>query len=160
MTLAVPRLEDAAELRVKSAVRRVAGTLQYVFDQSVFKKIPYQVHYDLDKGEMWVDRPALVPGLAGQGAATQAVELQEVTSDSSLERIKLPGGVKFTDVTTAAGGKKVDGETQTQFLPQGFAEYTLVHLQDQAGHQWTVELNPLTGKAKVRDGYYEPAQNP
>jgi prepilin-type N-terminal cleavage/methylation domain-containing protein len=65
---------------------------------------------------------------------------------------ELPGGVRFSDVSAEHLRDAVkDGKVEIYFFPMGFAEHALIHLQDEAGRVFAVEIEPLTGRTKIFD---------
>ena len=63
----------------------------------------------------------------------------------------LPQELRFRDVETPLDGVVSDGRALTRFLPQGYATPTLIHLEDDEGAVFTVEVRPVLGRAEVFD---------
>jgi len=70
---------------------------------------------------------------------------------------RLPEGLRFRDVETDLSGMErvSDGRALTPFLPQGYAIPTMIHLEDDDGNEYTIEIHPLLGRAEVLDGRKE-----
>ncbi len=67
---------------------------------------------------------------------------------------RLPRGVKFAGVKSPQFKQVVkDGRAYTHFFPNGWAEPTLVYLQEDGGKSMmTLEMEPLTGRVILHDG--------
>ena len=67
----------------------------------------------------------------------------------------LPDGVSFRDVVLPAFGNVAEGIVFAQFHPEGYADPLVVHLENRAGGQATLAIEPLTGRTRVADGYVD-----
>ena len=47
------------------------------------------------------------------------------------------------------------GQVFTHFYPQGYVDPTVVHLRDQQARMMTVMIPPITGEARVYEGYVD-----
>lgn len=71
--------------------------------------------------------------------------------------VRLPDSLRLRSVWTPLYGRlETEGEPVTRFRPQGDADHTYVHLEDVDGHEYTVEIRPFLGKAKLSDGWEGP----
>ncbi len=63
---------------------------------------------------------------------------------------KLPRGLYFESVELASRKEPlVEGKAYIHFFPQGLAEEAVIHLTDHKTLNWTIAINPLTGRATV-----------
>ena len=70
-----------------------------------------------------------------------------------VEPEQLPRRIKIKGVRTPQFRQVVeDGKAYTHFFPNGWAERTLVYLEDAGGTVMTLETEPLTGRVIVHDG--------
>lgn len=70
-----------------------------------------------------------------------------------VEPEQLPRRIKIKGVRTPQFRQVVeDGKAYTHFFPNGWAERTLVYLEDAGGSVMTLETEPLTGRVIVHDG--------
>jgi hypothetical protein len=67
----------------------------------------------------------------------------------------LPSGVFFADVVLDTLGKIQEGKAEVRFFANGCVEHTLIHLKNEGGKFYTLEINPLTGLIKTHEGYIE-----
>ena len=64
----------------------------------------------------------------------------------------LPRGLFFAPLEVADRTKTVDkGSSFIYFFPQGLVQEAAIHLTDRKSMNWTIALNPLTGRADVLD---------
>lgn len=146
VAIVTPQLMDIGDVRAKGAMRRLQGTVRYLFNESVFRKKAFQLHFDLEKGEYWVDTPQLKGGTVENVA----------TKDSFIDkRSSLPPGIKIVDVQSPRLGKRSDGQVVIQFFPYGYVEPATIHIEDQHKKRFTLFIQPLTGTLKIIPGYVE-----
>ena len=70
-----------------------------------------------------------------------------------VEPEQLPRRIKIKGVRTPQFRQVVgDGRAYTHFFPNGWAERTLVYLEDNGGSVMTLETEPLTGRVIIHDG--------
>jgi len=55
LLVAVPKFKDITEVNIKSASRRLTGTIRYLYSEAVFKKRVYKLAFDIDTNEYWVE---------------------------------------------------------------------------------------------------------
>jgi hypothetical protein len=78
-------------------------------------------------------------------------EEKEVVS----RRKDLPPGVFFADVVVDTVGKVQEGKAEVRFFANGCVEHTLIHLKNEGGKFYTLEINPVTGLIRTHEGYIE-----
>jgi hypothetical protein len=149
--------------------------MRYVYDEAVFMKEPFIMRFDIKKGEYWVVAQGKVMETAPAGdgqnkemtleekrdvisgaeGGEKKIELIEVKKYSLMKKGALPSNLRFMDIMTPTGGKKIDGISDTRFFIHGYVEPTIIHIEDASKNIYTLITNPLTGKVKVLDGYLE-----
>jgi len=67
----------------------------------------------------------------------------------------LPSGVFFADVVVDTMGKVQEGKAEVRFFANGCVEHTLIHLKNEGGKFYTLEINPVTGLIRTHEGYIE-----
>lgn len=143
LLVAVPKFKDITEVNIKSASRRLTGTIRYLYSEAVFKKRVYKLAFDIDTNEYWVE----------------VIEGNEfVTSvDTFLQRKRLPVGVFFKDIKTQRSlGKTEKGSGEfILFMPTGFVEPAVIHLATEDGQAYTLATKPYTGGTIVFDEYID-----
>jgi general secretion pathway protein H len=145
VAIAVPRLGDLGSARLDSSARRLAALVRYLSGEAAFRNRPYRLNYDLDQQTYWVTVLS-----ATQDAA-------EFKSDPSpLSRpVKLPASITFADVHVPGIGQVSTGQVYTHFFPQGYTDPTAIHLRDQHSRIVTILIPPLTGEARIYEGYVD-----
>ena len=141
--VAIPKFKDITEVNIKSASRRLTGTIRYLYSEAVFKKRVYKLVFDIDTSEYWVE----------------VIEGNEFVApaDTFLQRKRLPVGVFFKDITTQRSlGKTEKGSGEfILFMPTGFVEPAVIHLATEDGQAYTLATKPYTGGTIIFDEYIE-----
>jgi len=141
----LPRFGDIGGARLESSAHRLAALVRYLSGEAAFSGQVYRISYDL-------------------GAQTYAVQVlvpsrgtMEFVADSSpmSQLVRLPSGIAFADVRVPRAGRLNSGRVFTHFYPQGYIDPTVVHLRDQREQMMTVVIPPITGEAKVYEGYVD-----
>lgn len=142
ISIFIPRLPDITGGDLKSTSRKIIGTIQYIYDETIGSRQIHRLNYDIREGTAWVTI------LKDDG--------EFVSADPNIfKKISLPKNVRFKDIKTSHAGSATDGITFTQFFPVGRVEKTILHLIDNKEKEMTLAINPLTGKVKIYDGYID-----
>jgi competence protein ComGC len=143
LLLSIPRFGSVlVGQRLNSTGHLITGMVRHLYDQSTAKKRLYRLNYHLNEGEIWVTFP------------NDEGEFIEDQSSAFTRRRKLPTGIRFEDVVTAAE-KVQEGQAYTQFFPLGLVDRTIVHLRADDGSQLSVLIHPLSGRVTIEPGYRE-----
>ncbi len=144
LLVAIPKFKSITEVNIKSASRRLSGTIMYLYSEAVFRKTIYKLAFDIDRGEYWIQ-------------ILDGNEFRVPTDDPLLGRKKLPNGVYFKDIITQRSlGKSVNGKGEfILFLPTGFVEPAVIHLETEGGVEYTIATKPYTGGTIVLDEYVD-----
>jgi len=143
VAVAFPRFTNIGGGDLKLEARTLIGRIQGLYAEAAFTRRPHRLLFDLDENRysaevMNVETRTFVP-----------------VDPTFMAPVQLPSGVTFKDVTTARAGKREEGQVALLFDPMGQAEFATIHLEDRDGAALTLEINPLTGKVAVKDGYVE-----
>jgi hypothetical protein len=68
---------------------------------------------------------------------------------------ELPSGVFLADVVLETQGKVQEGKAEVRFFANGCVEHALIHLKNEGGNFYTLEINPVTGFIRTYEGYIE-----
>jgi hypothetical protein len=141
--VAIPKFKDIAEVNIKSASRRLSSTIRYLYSEAAFRKKLYKLEFDLDSGEYWVK--------------VQDGNEFVIPNDPSLGKKRLPTGVYFKDITTqrSLGNTLEKGELFILFMPTGFVEPAVIHLEAENGVHYTIATKPYTGGTVIIDKYVD-----
>ncbi len=141
----LPRFGDIGSARLESSARRLAALVRYVNGEAAFNGHTYRIRYDLREQTYAVQ--VLVPS---RGAT-------EFVADPSpmSQPVRLPSGITFADIRVSQAGRMNAGQVFTHFYPQGYVDPTVVHLRDQQARMMTVMIPPITGEARVYEGYVD-----
>lgn len=143
LIVAIPKFRDLNDVNIKSTSRRMAGIIKYLYNEAVFKKKVYKLSFDLDNEEYWVE--------------VQEGNQFEISNDPILKKRKLPEGLSFKDVQTdrTRVNSLGDNEQFILFLPTGFVEPAVIHLESDEGKYYTLATKPYTGGTAVFDEYVD-----
>jgi general secretion pathway protein H len=140
--LVTPKLHRLVGGDARSASRELAGVVSSLVQDAVSSHTIYRLHYDLDADEFWITTLEPVGGVLEEGAPIGA-------------KRSLPSDVQFEDVATSHQGLITSGTAFTQFFPSGAVTRTTIHLRDDDDAQYSLTVNPITGKVAVTDGYVD-----
>lgn len=143
VAVAFPRFANIGGGDLKLEARTLTGRIQGLYAEAAFTRRPHRLVFDLDQ-----DRYA---------AEVMNVESRTFVpvDPTFMAPVQLPSGIDLKDVTTARAGKREEGQVALLFDPMGQAEFATIHLEARGGGTLTLEINPLTGKVAIEDGYVE-----
>lgn len=138
--LAIPRLRDVTGAELTSATRRLSNTVRYLYEEAAFRGTVYALVFDLDKQGWLVLRLDASTG--------EFVEDEEILSRPFV----MPEGTQISDVVLPSTGRVDGGLAPSRFYPEGYADPSVIHLNDDRGHAYTVRIDPVRGRGEVFDG--------
>ncbi|MGH7986065.1 MAG: pilus assembly FimT family protein [Candidatus Binataceae bacterium] len=146
MTLAMPYFGSLQRASLRSQAHQLAVRASYLYEEAAAQKVVLRINFDLTHNTYFVTRmdpfaprPIYVAetGLAGQ-------------------RVQLPPNVRIVDITVEGLGTFKRGMVQCQFYPSGYADGAVIHMADEHGDAYTLNINPLTGRVSAMRGYISP----
>jgi len=140
-TLVLPVFGGFGDGSLRTEARRLAGTVRHLYNEAALSGRPHRLRFDLDRGTYGGRRLEEDGSLVGIGGSGR---------DHAL-----PRGVRIRDVVVAGRGRSDSGQVETQVLPVGWIEETVVHLDGAGEHILTLRLQPLTGGTEIYEGYRE-----
>lgn len=76
-----------------------------------------------------------------------------------FSKVKLGSGVRIVRlIVPHEPTPKEEGQGAIHFFPSGYTEHAVIELSDGREGVYSVEVQPLTGRCKVRKGHYEPEE--
>jgi general secretion pathway protein H len=140
--ITMPRVSGMLDRRkMERSINVLRGMTRYLQSRAATTKRVYRLTFDLDR--QTVSSCFLTP----EGCQS---DYNRITSD-----YQFPETIEVLDVVNAAGDKIEQGEAGTHFHPSGLIEPSLIHLQGANADQVTLEIEPLTGRLKVINGYVD-----
>ena len=130
--------------RLRAAARDLTETVAQARSESIARAQAVELHYDLAAGKYWLSLPAEA---GADGPSQQA--------PSSFRPRALPEGVRFADCTFFRGEATRSGAVTVLFSFLGACEGHLVHLADEAGNAFTVEVLPLALQVNLYNSRWE-----
>lgn len=141
-TLVVSRMDAVLPTyRLRLAAREVASAIAWARLESVGGSTPMTVRYDLDTGEYGV-----FPADA-DADATPAADLSPTAA--RLRRMALPDGVHFDDLVILGGETVRSGRPVIGFTFLGACPPHMIHLKDDDGNAFTIEVMPLSSQVNL-----------
>ena len=127
-------MSEVSKLRGEAAYTRKIQTLVLNIEQNTFYALEPETPVEFRKTEesLFEGKKEVVPG-----------------------KKDLPSGVSFADVVLDTLGKVQEGKAEIRFFANGCVEHTLIHLKNEGGKFYTLEINPVTGLIRTHEGYIE-----
>ena len=127
-------MSEVSKLRGEAAYTRKIQTLVLDIEQNTFYALEPETPAEFRKKEesLFEEEKEVVPRQKG-----------------------LPSGVFLTDVVLDALGKVQEGKAEIRFFANGCVEHALIHLKNEGGKFYTLEINPATGLIRTHEGYIE-----
>lgn len=141
--LAMPKLQDMADVHLKSSSRRLVVNMRYLYNQAIFKKRTFKLNFDLDENFYWVE---VLSGNEFVGYSDQIISKQ-----------KLQKGIKFKNVITERtfASRLTEREEFILIYPTGRVDPAIIYLESPNGEIYTLETKPFTGRMAVYDEFVE-----
>ena len=127
-------MSEVSKLRGEAAYTRKIQTLVLNIEQNTFYALEPETPVEFRKTEesLFEEEKEVVP-----------------------RKKELPSGVFFADVVVDTLGKIQEGKAEIRFFANGCVEHTLIHLKNEGGKFYTLEINPVTGLIRTHEGYIE-----
>lgn len=139
---ALPRLPDLAGLKLEKNGRRIAHAITYLYSQASSHRELLRFNIDLESGKYYVTK------MNEEGEF-------EPTKFPLFSSGKLGDGVRVSKFTSLFSGT-FSGETAYMHLmPEGFAEQTVIVIENRDGVMLSLVIDPLTGRVTAHKGEIE-----
>ena len=127
-------MSEVSKLRGEAAYARKLQTLVLDLEQNTFYPLESETPAEFRKTEesLFEEEKEVVP-----------------------RKKDLPLGVSFADVVSDTLGKVQEGKIGVRFFSNGCVEHTVIHLKNEGGKFYTLEINPVTGLIRTHEGYIE-----
>lgn len=139
LVFVLPKLGNIGDTKLRTTARQLAGKIQSLYDESVLKKKPYQIVFDI------TNRTYSFSQISDEESS--------ILSDSTQET-SLSDRVYIKDIVMETEGKITEGKVAIRFYPDGYVEKNTIHLSD-GKKDYTLATSPLSGKVKISEGYVE-----
>jgi type II secretory pathway pseudopilin PulG len=137
----LPKLDNIGDAGLRASARRLAGTIQTLFDESVLKNKSYELVFNINERSYFIIE------------RTPDQETSEII-DTTEGRTILPDRVYIKDIVIPLEGKASEGGVTIRFYPDGYVDRNIIHLSN-GKKDYTLVTKPLTGKVEVLEGYVE-----
>jgi len=153
LSLTLPKIGNLLySTDLRESVRQLRALLTAARSLATTEGIERRVVCDLAGGEIHIERAVY--------HKEDDIETVRYEADPSilLHRYTLPRQVKIEDVITESGDKITEGTATLRIGINGMIFGNRIHLV-QEGKQYTLVINPLTGRITIEEGYTEEARN-
>lgn len=182
MGLGIGLVQISFDLDLEKASRELSSAMRYIASESARTGDIYRLVIDLDEEKYWVESapnaPETLTLLADEQAPGEERRDEKVDEEGEspegeeaalappegfspaediLIKAKRLAPVFAKDLFVAhLGEKQEEGKASIYFFPNGSTEYAIVNLSDEEETVfYSIEINPLSGKTKIRNEYYE-----
>lgn len=137
--LSLPMITGIGADGLKVSARRLAGSIQYLYNESALSGLQYRLIFNLDQetyAAKRLEKDGTVSPVSGVGR------------ERHLDR-----DIRFEDITIPGRGKFTTGDVPMNIYPVGWLDEAIIHLQNGKGRKLTLRIRPLTGSTEVYEGY-------
>lgn len=142
IALVAPTFGEIGAANLKRSTRHISGMIRYLRDDALAKKAVFRLSFDIQSGRYWPEQLTVT--------SEKTAEFKNLQSPLAKEGA-LFGQTTFRDVRVVGH----PDEPYILFTPDGWVERAFIHLRDGGGRDYTLIVNPLTGKTKLVEGYVE-----
>lgn len=143
LVVSVPAFRDSLiNDPLRSAGRKIIGTIGAVRGLAVQEQQPYVLFVDLDENEIWFRK-----------------ENEASTKDGEVVKrgqVRVGEDVDLRDIWGRISGTTSGGIKELWISRKGYVEQSALHLENDDGEQLSLLLSSFIPGVEVRDGYYEP----
>jgi prepilin-type N-terminal cleavage/methylation domain-containing protein len=133
------------------ATRMLMSEVSELRGEAAYTKKIQTLVLDMEKNTFYALEPETLEEFGKTGGS-----LFDEDEDKVIPREKaLPSGVAFEDVVLDTQGKVQEGKAEVRFFANGCVEHALIHLKNEGGKHYTLEINPVTGLIRTHEGYIE-----
>jgi general secretion pathway protein H len=143
-TLVAPRLGVLSGVALDTSARRLATRIRFLREEAALRGRWVRLSFDLREGSYAA--AVLVPSETGA----------RFVDDSSplFRRVSLPDDLRL-DVAGPNLSTTLDGQPAAIFSPDGFADPTVIYLDDRKGRAVSIVIEPAVTTPRVLDGYVD-----
>jgi len=134
--ISLPLLMNHGDGGERRTLRRLAGTVKQLYNESTLTRDKHLLTFDLDRNSMTAFRLRDSDG---------TVEKQAYGEERSLQPLQLK------QVAVVGKGTFRHGQVSVAIFPLGWMEQTRIVLADDKGVLKTLDFSPLTGSVKIAD---------
>jgi type II secretion system protein H len=144
VTLVAPRLGLFGSVALDTSARRLAARIRFLREEAALRGHSVRLSFDLH--ERSYAAAVLVPTTTGA----------RFVDDSSplFRRVSLPDDLNL-DVSGPNLSTTVDGQPAAIFSPDGFADPTVIYLDDGKGRAVSIVIEPGVTAPRILDGYVD-----
>ncbi|MES2965603.1 MAG: prepilin-type N-terminal cleavage/methylation domain-containing protein [Bdellovibrionota bacterium] len=165
LTIAAPKMFSTASA-MRTAIRKLAITSREVRNNARMYNMTTRLVLDMKKEgahSYWVESANGEVTLLSEEQQKELDRLTELQREGEAPKnefkpetrvvrnpVSLPKSLYFESVETSSSSEAVkEGKAYIHFFAKGFSEDAAIHITDRKTLNWTIVVNPLTGRADV-----------
>lgn len=165
LVIGVPKMFSSSDA-MRGSIRKIAVLTRDIRNNSRLYNVTTRLVLNVAPDKVGTYTVESSPGIVLMRTQLQEDELEKLTSSQADESKKkadfsaesrvlkksvtLPKGLRFLDVEkTGRDDVITSGPAYINFYPSGLSEEAAIHMGDGKTLNWTVVINPLTGRADV-----------
>jgi prepilin-type N-terminal cleavage/methylation domain-containing protein len=133
------------------ATRMLMSEVSELRGEAAYTKSVQTLVLNMEKNTFYALEPETLVEFKKTGESLFDEDQEEVNPKEKA----LPSGVVFEDVVLDTQGKVQEGKAEVRFFANGCVEHALIHLKNDGGKHYTLEINPVTGHIRTHEGYIE-----
>ncbi len=137
--LVAPRLTEVGELRINRSATHISNTITYLYSQAAAHHLVVRLNFDLKTGKYY-------PAILNKKGEFEATTFPLFSFGTIGE------GISIKKFVTLFGGDKAGDAAYIHFMPEGFAEKSVIVLRDDSGRELSLVVDPLMGRVKTLKG--------
>ena len=172
--IGVSGLNRLSSVQLRTQTNRLAAAIRHAYNRSVAEGLYVRLVLDLERDKYWVEGSALPVFIdrdrdqeADTSDATKQSEDDEKpvqkkgpTYSPLLVEVSMKRGIQISGVVIGGQVDTIEsGKAFIHFFPSGFVEPSMIYTSDGKESNYTLAINPMTGKVKRSLGKIEPDQD-
>jgi prepilin-type N-terminal cleavage/methylation domain-containing protein len=134
LAVAIPRFESGIlEDPIKKISRWMISTTRFLRSQAIQHQKLQSLVIDMDNSKLWV--------------IDESMDEQTLTT-AAEKAFKLPGAIRIVDVQFPQRDRMNSGTIEIHFYPAGYSDRSIIHLEDDDAHRFSIMVEPLLPKVK------------
>lgn len=135
LAVAIPRFNAGfAQDPVKKTTRWIVNTTRTLRSDAVRMQKMQSLVVDLNNNRMWIVNESMN---------------EEALAAASEKAFKLPSAIKVLDVEYSHADRVSAGTAEINFYPAGYADNSIIHLEEDENQRYSILVEPLLPKIKV-----------
>jgi hypothetical protein len=171
--IGVSGLNRLSSVQLRTQTNRLAAAIRHAYNRSVAEGLYVRLVLDLERDKYWVEGSALPVFISRDGSSRSNED--DAPSEDDAENPPRKAGPQYSPLMVEVSMKRgiqingvvIGGQTDTietgqafiHFFPSGYVEPSMIYTSDGKELNYTLAINPMTGRVKRSLGKVEPDQD-